>query len=102
MMHGVRFEPSSEVNSEPRHGPANPFHWPPRGSGSLAGARYVESGPLSDAHTTIVSPATPSASNSSRIRPVKSSIWVRMSAQLPRLVLPTYSGSGMGGMCTWV
>ena len=26
MMHGVRFEPSSEVNSEPRHGPENPFH----------------------------------------------------------------------------
>jgi hypothetical protein len=36
------------------------------------------------------------------IWPVKSSIWVSMSAQLPCLVLPAYSGSGMVGMCTWV
>ena len=38
-MHGVRFELSSEVNSEPRHGPENPFHNPPNGSGSPAGSR---------------------------------------------------------------
>ena len=25
-MHGVRFEPSSEVNSPPRHGPEKPCH----------------------------------------------------------------------------
>jgi hypothetical protein len=71
-------------------------------SGSLGGMRWVESAPLSDAHTTIVSSASPSSSRASRILRVKSSIWVRMSAQLPCLVLLAYSGSGIGGMCTCV
>ena len=38
-MHGVRLEPSSEVNRPPRQGPELPFHWPPNGSGSPAGNR---------------------------------------------------------------
>ena len=36
-MQGVRFDPSSVVNKLPRHGPANPFHTPPTGPGSIDG-----------------------------------------------------------------
>ena len=35
MMQGVRFDPSREVNRPPRHGPEDPFHVPPTGSGSI-------------------------------------------------------------------
>src|SRR5271157_5972626 len=59
MMHGARFDPSSEVKYPPRHGPEDPSHWPPAGSGSMAGNRKLGSPPLSEAHTTIVSPARP-------------------------------------------
>ncbi len=51
---------------------------------------------VGDPHTTMVSSAMPSSSSLSRITPVKSSIWVSRSAQFPRLVLPAYSGSGIG------
>ena len=100
MMQGVRFDPSRDVNRPPRHGPEDPFHVPPTGSGSIVWVWYSGSGPLSDAQTTIVSSASPSSSSLSSTTPVKSSISVRMSAKFPRFVLPAYSGSGIDGLCT--
>jgi hypothetical protein len=50
----------------------------------------------------MVSSATPSSSRVSRMRPVKASICTSRSARLLRLVEPANSGSGIGGMWTWV